>query len=328
MPNLRERVSGWLSLRPQPPVPWTGLDVIAGLMFVLIFCPMLGVWVLEATHFFQRYYDSNVIEIVRDKPADADLDLARARLGLWVNSLVVPLQVIGLPLFFFALNGYRPQQLGLTTRRFGLNLGLGVLAAVLLTPPVLRLNLLVTEAFAKWTAIQIEPHPFQKMAEQLQPLEMVVLVFAVVVAAPLLEELVARGLLQPWFASRAWGGHLAMTVALLLALQKRSDGISDALGKGNLAALFGELTPAFFVLALVPGYLVIWWRSRTPVAPALYGTALLFAAAHSSVWPTPVALFVLGLGLGYLYHQTRSLVGPVVLHGLFNAVGCVLLLWR
>ena len=42
---------------------------------------------------------------------------------------------------------------------------------------------------------------------------------------------------------------------------------------------------------------------------AIYGTSLLFAAMHSGVWPSPIALFVLGLGLGWLAYRTRSLVG-------------------
>ena len=46
---------------------------------------------------------------------------------------------------------------------------------------------------------------------------------------------------------------------------------------------------------------------------------------HSFAWPSPVALFVLALGLGWLAHRTRSLAGPIVLHGLFNAVSCMLL---
>jgi hypothetical protein len=60
---------------------------------------------------------------------------------------------------------------------------------------------------------------------------------------------------------------------------------------------------------------------RAPVGPAVFGTALLFGMLHVGVWPTPIALFVLGLGLGWLAWRTQSLVGPIVLHSLFNAVG-------
>jgi membrane protease YdiL (CAAX protease family) len=85
-------------------------------------------------------------------------------------------------------------------------------------------------------------------------------------------------------------------------------------------------TPALFVLALAPIYLLVCWRSRTPLGPALFGTSLLFAYVHASVWPTPVPLFVLALGLGALAQRTRSLVGPIVLHSLFNGVSCVQLI--
>jgi membrane protease YdiL (CAAX protease family) len=41
-----------------------------------------------------------------------------------------------------------------------------------------------------------------------------------------------------------------------------------------------------------------------------------------------VPLFVLGLALGTLAARTGSLVGPMVLHGLFNGVTCVVLLFE
>jgi membrane protease YdiL (CAAX protease family) len=52
----------------------------------------------------------------------------------------------------------------------------------------------------------------------------------------------------------------------------------------------------------------------------VYATALLFAACHAGAWPSPIALFVLGLGLGWLALRTRSLTGPLFVHALFNAV--------
>jgi membrane protease YdiL (CAAX protease family) len=76
----------------------------------------------------------------------------------------------------------------------------------------------------------------------------------------------------------------------------------------------------------VPFYGVIARRPPRPDSPAVFGTALLFASIHSAVWPTPVPLFVLGLALGVLASRTGSLVGPIVLHALFNAVTCVTLL--
>jgi membrane protease YdiL (CAAX protease family) len=55
--------------------------------------------------------------------------------------------------------------------------------------------------------------------------------------------------------------------------------------------------------------------------PAVYGTAALWSAIHP--WPTPFALFPLGLALGWLAYRTRSLLGPLAVHVGFNLVACL-----
>jgi membrane protease YdiL (CAAX protease family) len=47
---------------------------------------------------------------------------------------------------------------------------------------------------------------------------------------------------------------------------------------------------------------------------------LFFAAMHSPVWPSPIPLFLLGVGLAWIRYRTSSLVGALMLHSLFNAV--------
>ncbi len=54
---------------------------------------------------------------------------------------------------------------------------------------------------------------------------------------------------------------------------------------------------------------------------AIYATAVLFACVHS--WPDAIPLFFLGLLLGWVAYRTQSLVAPITLHVLFNAVGCI-----
>jgi len=88
-----------------------------------------------------------------------------------------------------------------------------------------------------------------------------------------------------------------------------------------------------FFLALVPLDLVPFsrllrhLRVRSPQhTRAVLASSALFAAVHANVWPSPVPLVVLAVGLGYLYLRTRTLIGPVVVHGLFNAVSAVYLL--
>ncbi len=54
--------------------------------------------------------------------------------------------------------------------------------------------------------------------------------------------------------------------------------------------------------------------------------ALLWSASHFGVWPDPIPLFFLGIGLGYLTYRTQNLVPALVVHALFNTVACLGLL--
>ena len=58
---------------------------------------------------------------------------------------------------------------------------------------------------------------------------------------------------------------------------------------------------------------------------AWFGVSLLFALIHGSV-AIFIPLFVLALALTWLYEKTGSLLAPIVVHGLFNAVNLVLLI--
>jgi membrane protease YdiL (CAAX protease family) len=221
-------------------------------------------------------------------------------------------------------SGARPANVGLTSRRLGRNLLAGLVAAVVLVPGVYGIQAL-TVLLIKSLGGAVQEHPFTEMGQQaLYPVEWVLLVLAATVAAPVWEELFFRGIVQPWVIARPWGGPAALFVALALALASRASELESALKAPGLALLV-ELTPALVLLALAPGYAVLARRSR-PLA-GVFAAALLFAWVHARVWPSPIPLVWLALGLGWLALRTRSLVGPIVLHALFNAVACVVLLW-
>jgi membrane protease YdiL (CAAX protease family) len=151
-------------------------------------------------------------------------------------------------------------------------------------------------------------------------LEMAVILEAAVIAAPVLEEFLFRGLLLPWTAAKPWAPLFLYATAMMFAI------------------LFGQqleaparLEPPIFVLAM--GILMLIWpslvRSIIPnprTARAIFATALVFAIAHTPVWPYPVALFFMGLALGYLFWRTQSLLGPILFHSFFNAIACLVLL--
>jgi membrane protease YdiL (CAAX protease family) len=307
--------------RRQRAVPWSGMEILVSLFLVFYFVPSFCFAVLQGSHFFTWLYGA-------DFPAgntNADI-LSQTRVGLWLTLTALPAQVLGLLLLLNLSSGTLPYQLGLTTPHLRRNIALGALLALVVTPALLGLNFLIASAFERWTPIPINKHPLLNLGEQSQSWwEVLLLLATAVVAAPLLEELVFRGLLLRWFAQRWDRGRLAVFLALLVALSKRSEELAKAVSAHDLTALAIESIPAVFVLLMVPIFLLVRRRARTPAGPALFGVALLFAAMHSSVWPTPIALFALGLVLGWLSIRTASLVGPIILHGLFNLASCLLL---
>ncbi len=65
----------------------------------------------------------------------------------------------------------------------------------------------------------------------------------------------------------------------------------------------------------------IWDRFRRRCdALAIVGSTAVFSLLHLSNWPAPIALLLLALVLGWLAVRTQSLVAPITLHVLFNAV--------
>lgn len=69
------------------------------------------------------------------------------------------------------------------------------------------------------------------------------------------------------------------------------------------------------------GILQSWLSRRVPPWAAIGASALLFGMAHSSTWPDPIALTLLGVGLGVTYQKSRSLWSCISFHAVFNAFG-------
>jgi membrane protease YdiL (CAAX protease family) len=245
---------------------------------------------------------------------------AAAAFPFWLGSAALLLSLLPPP--------YR-RDLGVSfggARSVAANVLLGAAAWLVIAPLSFGVNYLLTWLHTRYVEVRVEEHPFTAAVQGggLTPAEWALMAVAALVSAPLGEELFFRGALPALCRKLRFGGHAAMLLALATALLLRWGDLLDAAGKGAVPLLLAA-APALFVLAMVPPYAVVCWRTRGNGGPVIFGTALLFAAAHSRVWPTPVALFVLGLGLGWLAVRTRSLVAPVVVHSLFNGVSFLLL---
>ncbi len=331
---------------PPPPQPVVALParlLFFGFVVFLLdsLCAILVNIPLQSLGFYDWYYG----------PGATDRAGMATRLGLWMTALAFPLWVVGTVAFVRGSRLVTFADVGLTLRNLGRNVAWGVGTAILLAPLVLLLNWGVAALFESVLHFGPKEHPLTAAGQHgLFPAEWALLAFAVTVAAPLREELVFRGVLQRVFAERIWGAHISMGLALLFAVGSTLNNfltyrdVAYTLSPQPLSASM----PVLFILAMIPVYVVVCWWSKpvlsTPratypdlepaapasetrsQAPAVFATALLFGAVHSFAWPTPIALFVLGLGLGYLTVRTQSLVAAILLHSLFNGVSFVLLL--
>jgi membrane protease YdiL (CAAX protease family) len=291
-------------------VPWRGADILLIIFLTQFFIPAAVQSALP-----------------RDYPVNP-----------WNPVLSFPFQVAAILFVLMAGSGTRLFQLGLTAHRLATNLFLGYLAWALLTPLVYALDYLVTELHAAVLPLPSEKHP---LIESLQKtpgfLGYFLLFLAAVVAAPVYEELLFRGILQPWFARRRWGADAALVAAFGLAvyagLASKVDKDFFLAGNPNgLRVLVEGLGSAVFVLVMIPGYIyadrLLWhWLPQPGAGRTIYAVALLFAAAHANVWPSPIPLFLLGLGLGYLAYRTQSLVSCMTAHALFNGTTVLVQLW-
>lgn len=338
----------------QAPAGGVALAVLVTLYLTYYFWGGLASLALEGSGILTRYYGPHFLNAARDKlfadaaareqertrlgllagPGASRVEIiekaigrtARAQFGLWVTCLAFPFQAISIPLVFWLMLRWPPSRIGLTLRRFRRNLAAGVVGWLLLTPPVLALNFLITYLYGLWTTVGTQEHPLTELAEHgIRPFEEILLVAAAVVAAPVLEEMMFRGVIQRWVVRWPGGNLLALAAALAVAFWSRHEEFIQGWGQWD-ATFILELAPVGFVLAMLPVYGIVRACSRTSVGPGIFAASLLFAAVHSFAWPTPISLFLLALGLGYLFHRTGSLVGPMVLHALFNAVTCVVLL--
>jgi membrane protease YdiL (CAAX protease family) len=304
----------WLPPRRRRAVPWTGPEVFLGLLLMVVWHYFIVPGLLLAVvGFFPGFYGEG----------GPTAEVAQVRIGLWITVLAFPLDLLIFPVLFYLLSDTRPYQLGLTTHRAGQNLLAGLIVSVPLVPLVYGVYLALVRLQSLWLAGPVEEHPFVLLKGQIGPVETAALLFAVLAAAPIVEELTFRGVLLRWCGQETWRSHLLAGLAVGTALIHRLDGLAQAFRLRDGGALLGELLPVLFVLAVLPLYAVAVQRARSAEGPAIVATSLLFAAIHSFAWPHPVPLFVLALGLGWLAQRTQSLLGPILIHSLFNAVGCV-----
>jgi membrane protease YdiL (CAAX protease family) len=217
------------------------------------------------------------------------------------------------------------------------------------------------------------PHSLIELGKQtLFDWEWLLMGFQATVAAPILEEVFYRGILQGWLRRATLPGHLVLCVMTVLftgvwfsASHKTLvylDYLPPLAFAGAMAVLYGGLLLRMKSEFRLTATEIQAWQLE-PAAPslasavtatqeetqalrsqereydearrrrwddanadlAILGSAMLFAVAHMSAWPGPLALALLAIVLGWLARRTQSLVGPIVLHSLFNLIAFIAL---
>lgn len=296
---------------PKPrrwPVPWTGLELLILFPFTAAAPSALVDPLLTASGFYHAVYG-----------AEASEKTWSPMRPLWDAMFFTPVFVGVLLLLRHML--YQNWKTGSATLASVCSrTSAGVAGWLVIHPPVWLVHFVISAIFLafSWTA---DEHPLEKSFRDGRPeLDRVLLFVQAAIMTPILEEILFRGLLLPWIFGKKHRDAIAMGLATFVALA-----FGYQRGENDNALLLG---PMLFGVFLLAGWFAL--RHRHPrklrTLSAVYAQAALFAVVHSSVWPTPIPLFVLGIGLGWLAMRTRGILAPVIVHGLFNAVSVLFVL--
>jgi len=198
-------------------VPWTGLQLVVLVLMVQFFLPTVVYVVARQTGLLTVPTHPGPSEAVDDgeKPPpnytpeqvhEPD-SLRRERSSIWLTAVTFPFQIATILGFLAFVSRARISDIGLAQRYFGRNVLLGVIGWLIFAPTVLLLNFAINLLYRGLIQAPVEEHPMMRLV-QADPstLDLILMVFIAVLAAPFLEELLFRGLLQPWFAGGATAG--------------------------------------------------------------------------------------------------------------------------
>ena len=282
------------------PVPWTGFELLLLFPFAAVLPMALVDPLLNASGFYRAVYGQDAIE-----------DVWKPMRPLWSSAFFTPCFIALLWLAVkAAYPSWRPPAAATAPR-----VAAGVGTWLALHPLVAAIHFAVVAVFAA-QAWELDSHPLEKaFHDGRPPLDQTLLLVQAAIVAPLIEEVMFRGALLPWLLGKRYRPVLTMGIAA---------GIGVALSIQNEF----KLAPAIFTAILLAGGAVLHFtlkRHRRTVG-AIYVSAAFFAFVHNSVWPSPIPLFALGLGLGWLAVRTRGILAPAIVHGLFNAVSVLFVL--
>jgi len=323
-------------------VPWNGPGVFVA--FVFFFCfATIGQVLLNDSGFFQQLYGPDFPRTSRHDGSDPLLVQADHVRTMWGYTIAIPIQLVSLVLGFKLFSGATMSQMGLGCGRLGQNYLLGYLGWLVLTPTSFAIF-----ALARMLTLNPQNHPLLDLGPWNGNLELIAFAIQAALLAPINEELLFRGLLLAWLLQPARPNlperapimppllperrsDACVFCALLIAFWLQKPALDPALRNQQTGDIVASLAPFLFVALLTPFYLLLPYSQGLQrrlgfsyqALRGWFATSILFAAIHSSVWPSPVPLLALALGMGWLTIRTRSIIPAIIVHMLFNGVAVV-----
>ena len=267
------------------------------MLFVLLFPQVLGV-VVRGLYEVTRS-DSVVIVNARDRSVPSEPQRGRATTPkqisytevMALNAVLSILILTSVPPLIGVATGVRLDDFGLTLNGAWRDLRIGSTAFLIVTPMAQLVFILAVKVFPS------RKHPLEEMLRSVD-LDWKVILLAYVTSmifAPVIEELIFRGLIQGWLSR--------------LYYERKTSTLRDDAHEKFVTIGIPRPSRGLAPLAAV---------ARTSVFIPILITSLFFAAVHYPQMPAPFAIFVLSLGLGLLYERTRRLLPSIILHSLFN----------
>lgn len=258
-PMLRRR---WLPIARLRPGAWTGGDT------ALVFCVYHGMPLVLTATLFQMGFFRALIGPSPDREAVSDSMIYISRCQNIASPLGFTITLGMIFFILFARSGTRPHHFGLTWSRFWPSVSLGLAAAIGAIPLVIVFHGIVQ------LVLPGREHTLTMLSRLVQhEWEWWFIGFQLVIVAPVLEEVVFRGLIQGWLRRASLSGHVIIcAIVVFFAIMVIAEKAAIATAKtddakvekkaapeakqpaaGPVTAL-DFIAPGAFALLLVGGY--------------------------------------------------------------------------
>lgn len=313
-----------MSFRPRRPVPWGPVHV------ALIAVIYIGLEIAAATWVATR---AGVMIGQGDSTEALDLQWMPVLLGATAAAKVMALAIgVGVLVLTAGANG---NDLGFGTKKLVGQALLGFAAFLTIAPPVFAIQALVS-------SVVPYKHPVIELLKQDAGIgNLLITTVLAVLVAPLVEEFLFRLVLQGWLQRLEWFNRGGPQRAAVLAAQNaelieamlvdaepaETGSVDDRSSPENPFASPAALTEEPLSRETVDDPNDVPMRPILPllgVVPICI-SSLIFAMLHIGQGAAPIPLFVLALGLGYLYWRTGQLLPCIIVHMLLNGTSMALL---